>query len=96
LIILDRGEIPGRETPRSEAIPRLSSMRPDQPVPLDQWFTLEAVIKLGIGVAKSQTSIDETFDEELQPRSEIIWPESVDFSSVAPKDEGRMVPSALP
>ena len=65
--ILDRGELPGRETVDGEAVPRLSNFASDAAVPMVHWFTLEAVIKLGIGVDTSELAIDAGFDAAQTP-----------------------------
>ena len=61
-LMLDRGEIPGRETPGADAVLRLSNLRSEYVVPAGRWLKIEAIVKLGIGTPTSQVPIDETYD----------------------------------
>jgi len=66
-IVLDRGEIPGREAPDAAPVLRLSTIHSDVPVPTDEWFELDVVIRLGVGVATSSEPVDVSFDLESTP-----------------------------
>ncbi len=66
-IVLDRGEIPGREAPGADPVLRLSTIRSGAPVPLDQWFELDVVIRLGVGVMTSAEPVDVSFDLASTP-----------------------------
>lgn len=66
-LMLDRGELPGREAPGAEPVLRLSNLRSSWIAPTGVWFRIEAVVKLGIGATTSGVTIDETFDGDETP-----------------------------
>jgi hypothetical protein len=61
-IALDRGEIIGGDDGVS-APDRLSTLRSERVAPVGSWFTIGAIVKLGIGVPRSTVGpIDASFD----------------------------------
>ncbi len=63
-LALDRGELPGFEGPKGQLELRLSTQRSETVLPVGRWFEVEALLKLGVQVARSTSApIDESVTE---------------------------------